>query len=523
MTSLLTSPGTSSRTSLWTARSPGIETDRHGLGLEAAARDVDEIVVGAGITGLITALLLARAGRRVTVLEARGVGAVATGNSTAKLSVLQGAHLQQVASRNTRGVTQAYVDANEAGQRWVLDFAAEHRVPVERRAALSYAASPDGIATVEKEYELAQSAGLPVTLLSDAGLPFATHRAVRLANQAQFDPMLLLSALAAELRAMGGVIHDATTVLGVRAGRPVRVRTTRGEYSCERLVLATGSPILDRGLYFAKLDAERSYAASYRVPGAALPPDMYLSVDGPTRSIRTAPDAAAAPGAEAGSGSEAGELLLVGGNGHGVGRHPSPASLVADLEQWTTTHWAGAQRTHAWSAQDYATPHGVPFVGWLPRGRGRIFLATGYSKWGMTNAAQCALTLAGDLLGELPGWAVPMRHRMTLPAAIGTGIGMNAAVGKHYAVGWARAMTRRLPGDVPVEGSGVVGRVGLSPVGESTVAGATCRVSGVCPHLGAVLAWNDAEASWDCPAHGSRFSATGRRLEGPAKVGLARR
>ncbi|KQX05302.1 MULTISPECIES: FAD-dependent oxidoreductase [unclassified Leifsonia] len=515
MTSLLTPPGTSSRISLWNARSPGIETDRHGLGVEAAARDVDEIVVGGGLTGLITALLLARAGRRVTVLDARSIGAVATGNSTAKLSVLQGAHLQQVAGRNTPGVTQAYVDANLAGQRWLLDFAAQHGVPVQRRAALSYAATSDGVATVEKEYETAVSAGLPATLLEDAGLPFVTHRAVRLADQAQFDPILVLAALASELRAAGGTIHEATTVLGVRAGQPVRVRTTRGEYRCERLVLATGTPILDRGLYFAKLSAERSYAASYRVPGGALPPDMYLSVDDPSRSIRTTPDA----GPDAGSG----ELLLIGGNGHGVGRHPSPASLVDDLEQWTTTHWPGAERTHAWSAQDYATPHGVPFAGWLPRGRGRVFLATGYSKWGMTNAAQCAITLAGDLVGDLPDWAVRLRHRMTLPAAVATGIGMNAAVGKHYAVGWTKALTRRLPVEAPAEGTGVVGRVGLSPVAASTVDGATCRVSGVCPHLGAVLTWNDAEASWDCPAHGSRFSAAGRRLEGPATVGLARR
>jgi Rieske Fe-S protein len=57
----------------------------------------------------------------------------------------------------------------------------------------------------------------------------------------------------------------------------------------------------------------------------------------------------------------------------------------------------------------------------------------------------------------------------------------------------------------------------------STVDGRTCRVSAVCPHLGGIVAWNDAERSWDCPLHGSRFAADGTRLEGPATSDLAPR
>ncbi|MET0976281.1 MAG: FAD-dependent oxidoreductase [Leifsonia sp.] len=493
-------------TSLWIDRAPAVPVDGPD-----GPRRFDEIVVGAGITGLITALLLVRAGRRVAVLEAREVGAVATGNTTAKLSVLQGAHLQKVAARNTRDVTQAYVDANIAGREWVLGFAADHGVPVQRRRAVSYAAASTGMDTLLREYDCARGAGLPVTFAEDAGLPFATAGAVILDDQAQFDPMAMLAALAAEFRGLGGVIRTGVSVLGLRAVRPVTVRTTGGEFEAERVVLATGTPVLDRGLYFAKLRALRSFAAAFRLGGSdVLPRGMYLSVDGPTRSIRSAPD-------------PDGDLLLVGGNGYEVGRHPSPAALAADLQDWTTTNWPSAERTHAWSAQDYETPHGVPFVGWLPRGRGRVYLATGYDKWGMTNAAQCGLTLAADLMGELPDWAATLRRRATLPAAIGAGIGMNAAVAKHYAVGYARALTHRLPDVAPEDGAGAVGRVGVVPTAVSTIDGRTCRLSAVCPHLGAVLAWNDAEASWDCPAHGSRFTASGDRLEGPAARGLRAR
>jgi len=481
-------------TSPWLSAAPEIPTDEFPAGAM-----FEEIIVGAGITGLVSALLFARAGRRVAVLEARSVGAVTTGHSTAKISLLQGTQLSRVRSHGYPAIVQAYVDGNRDAFDWLVEYMTARDVDFEFRDAYSYAGTATGVGRIDREYTLARDAGLPVLRLPQAPLPFRTHAAIQLPDQAQVDPMRLLAALAADIRALGGVIVDNARVLKVRAMRPAVVHTSLGSLRADHVILATGVPILDRGLYFAKVSAQRSYAQSFAVPSGELPEGMFLNVEEPTRSIRTA-----------------GSSLLTGGYGHGVGREQSPRSKADELTQWTQAHFPGATLTQSWSAQDYSAAHHVPFVGWLPRGRGRIFLATGYDKWGMTNAVAAARTLVADIAGENTAWQKTLHHRITMPRAVATGIGENAAVAWWYARGLATAVTRRLPDTQPAEGHGAVGRRGLRPTAVSTVAGTTCAVSALCPHLGAVVTWNDAELSWDCPAHGSRFTASGRRLEGPA-------
>lgn len=500
-------PFTGTMTSLW-------KQDRNpprGTPFVAGERH-DVIVVGAGVTGLGTALQLAREGLDVAVVEARDVGALATGSNTGKVSLLQGSVLSTLRRHHPASLVRAYVDANRAGAEWLTAFAADAGVPFTRRTAFSYAQTPHGVETVAAEAAAAHEAGLPVRRV--AGDPvdglFPVIDAVALDDQVAIDPYRLAVALAEAFVAAGGALHTGVRVRRAHAVPSAGIMTAEGPAFARHVVLATGTPIADRGLYFAKTRGMRSYCVAFDVPGG-VPDGLFLSVDGRIRSLRSVTER---------DGPTGGATLIVGGNGHPVGRSDVEHRLVDDLIAWTRARFAGAEPVASWSAQDYESHDLIPFVGAMPRSLGRIRFATGFGKWGLTNGPAAALRLSAEIRRvawrERPDWMNVIARRFTVPADLGRGGVENVRVGWEAASGWFDAQRTPVPVPRPAEGDGLVANRGGHPIGVSTVGGVTRAVSAVCPHLGGVLAWNDAECSWDCPLHASRFSADGARIEGPA-------
>jgi len=489
-----------------------------GTPFDAGAQH-DVIVVGAGLTGLATAVMLTERGLDVAVVDAGDVAELATGANTGKVSLLQGQRLATIRQQHPASLVRAYVDANRAGMDWLTAFADTAGVPYARRTDHSYAQSPAGLDAVQSQHDAAQEAGLPTRMLTAAELsntPFPAVGAVALDDQVTIDPMLVALALTETLLAAGGTLHTGIRVTGAHALPEPRIDTPSGSLFAKHIVLATGTPIIDRGLYFAKVRGQRSYCVSFRVPGDVLD-QTFISVDGPTRSIRPVSDADG-PGGTA--------QLIVGGNGHPVGRSDGENAAIEDLVSWTRTHFPGAEESQRWSAQDYESHNLIPFVGALPRGLGRIRLATGYAKWGLSNAPAAALRLSAEILdtdrAARPKWMTTIGTRLTVPSDIGRGAAESGRVAAELWAGWTDAEGRATPVTRPSEGGGVVANQAGRPVGVSTVDGVTRGVSAVCTHLGGVLDWNDAECTWDCPLHASRFAPDGTRIEGPALRDLKR-
>ena len=479
----------------------------------------DVVIVGAGLTGLATGLMLAREGRDVSIIEAGEVGQLASGANTGKLSLLQGSTLSTLRRHHPARLVRAYVEANRDGAEWLTTLADELGVPFSHRTAYSYAQTSDGVETVDAEVRAALEAGLPVRRVEPdllAQSPFPVVDAVALDEQVAIDPQRMLIALARAYLAAGGVLHTGVRVTKAHAAPRAGVETTAGYAAADQVVLATATPIIDRGLYFAKVRGLRSSCVAFTTD-APLPEGLYLSVDGATKSVRSITPADGPAGAA---------QLIVGGNGFPVGRSESPAARLDELVAWTKLHFPGAEPVAAWSAQDYQSHDLIPFVGAMPRGLGRIRFATGYAKWGLSNAPAAALRMVSEIRRvprrDRPDWMNVISTRFTVPADLARGGVENLRIGWEAASGWLGAQAVPAPVGQPGEGEGVVASRGGHPVGVSTVDGVTRAVSAVCPHLGGVLRWNDAELSWDCPLHASRFTAQGSRIEGPALCDLAR-
>lgn len=490
--------------SLWRDGAPAFPTSPFPAG-----RQVDVAVVGAGLTGLITALQAARAGLSVAVLEAREVGAGASGATTAKATLLQGTRLSTLTRTHNQELAGSYLAANRAGLSWVNDFCRDHGVDTQSTTAVTYAATREGVAQVEAEHRVAQALGLPTVYRDDLQTSFPVQAAVELADQRQLNPVHLLAALVQAIHDAGGTVTEHTRVTDVEAAKErVALTTTAGPLTAGQVVLATATPILDKRATTMKLIPQRSYLCAFDpAPATEIPDGMFISAEIPTYSLRTYTH-------------EGKTKLLVGGQGHRTGdSHPTASHLEA-LTEWTMTYFPGARRTHAWSAQDFHPVEMIPHVEALSWGHGRVFFAGGYSKWGLAAAPAAALQLV-DLLQGLPP-KLTFGH----PSLLGT---LKTAVTKQAAsvpVSEARNLANVITGSDDRQGGASDGatvfREGAHLVGETVVDGRPCRVSLVCPHMGGTPAWNEVEKSWDCPLHGSRFSPDGTLLEGPAVKDLKR-
>ncbi len=389
---------------------------------------------------------------------------------------------------------------------------------VQREDDHAFAQHAGGIDAARSTLAACREAGLDAQWLEEADVPFPFHGGVCLRNQAQFDPMPVLGSLIVELETHGGTLLQGVRATSIsRAGPPVvAVRTStvaedghndQFRIAGQHCVLATGTPILDRGLFFARLVPHRSYCMAFDVPGDIIRA-MFISVDSPTRSVRYTP-------------APTGVKLIGGGAGHPVGRADTPSRAITELAHWTALHYPGAVRTHFWSAQDYTPVGELPYVGpLLPRCE-KILFATGFDKWGMSNGVAAALVLAARVLGGHVEWARAFAswHAHDL-AGVSTAAQANLMVGLHLAKGWLAPLASA--SDPPSDGEGVVSGPPWRLLRRQRGRRRPSRtVSPVCPHLGGIVAWNDADHAWECLLHGSRLAPDGSVLEGPATRGLS--
>ncbi|AXR76545.1 FAD-dependent oxidoreductase [Natrarchaeobaculum sulfurireducens] len=490
-------------TSPWLASTPAADVSR----LEST-ESVDVAIVGAGIAGLSTAIELRERDVSVAVLERDRVATGVTGKTTAKLTSQHGRIYDHLRREFGRREASQYATLQEDAIDAVEDRIDELGIDCgfERVPSYLYGDDPEAI---QRETDAARAAGLEASYVTSVPPFERAQAAVRFDDQAWFHPRAYLLAIAAQLRAdEGASLYEGTRVTDVEPGRRPRVRTRSGTVRADQVVLATGFPILDRAGYFARMHPKRSYVLGLRLDGRH-PEGMYYRSGDSYRSVRTHRD-------------DEGDLLLVGGENHKTGQGGSTTERYRRLLRWARERFPIESVDYHWSTQDYVPVDRVPFVGRLGAGAECVFVATGFRGWGMTNGVA-----AGGLLAELLTGTEPPEAdlfdplRFTPKPSLGKTLSENADAASQFATNWARALFS--PDLATLErGEGTVVRQGGRPVACARDAdGEVHAVSAVCSHMACLVEWNDAECSWDCPCHGSRFAPDGEVLEGPANDDLA--
>lgn len=474
-----------------------------------ADADADVCVVGAGIAGLTTAHLLARAGQSVIVLDDGEIGGGETSRTTAHLvNVLDDRYFEIERLHGEKGARLAAESHTKAIDE-IESIVRDEQIACDFERVSGYLFVPPGDdrQVLDDELEACHRSGLTsVTRIARAPLAsFDTGPCLCFPMQAQFHPMKYLAGLAAAIERRGGRIYTRTHVTSIKGGPHATITTTGGHTVTARaVVVATNTPVNDLVTIHTKQAAYRSYVIGMPIPNGTVPRALYWDTPDPYHYVRVA------------TGPDGSDVLIVGGEDHKTGQEDDADERFNRLEEWTTARFpVSGPRSFAWSGQIMEPVDSLAFIGRNPGDADNVFIATGDSGNGMTHGTIAGMLLTDLILGKTNLWeALYDPGRVTLRAT-GTFAKENLNVAAQYAdlvTGGDISSPDELSPD-----SGAVIRRGLKKIAVyKHSSGVVTECSALCPHLGCIVQWNTTEKTWDCPCHGSRFEATGKVINGPA-------
>lgn len=468
------------------------------------------IVLGGGIAGLTTAYLLQRRGLKVALLEARQIARGVTGNTTAKVTSNHTLTYRRLSQRHGLEIARKYGQANQAAVDLIRKLVKEHNIECNLTDASAFTISRDEqhADEIAKEIEVAGKIGLPARSAHVNELPFKVHAAMEFTGQFHFHPVKYLAGLCELFLAAGGRVFEHSPAVVVEHGATVTVQTAQGTARATNVVVATHQPCSLDGWYFARMRQKRSFAIALRLEGS-VPRGMYISVGGEFVTMR--------PTIENGS-----ELLIFGGESHQPGQEPYTVQRLAQLEQRARKLFPVAEVRYRWATHDNVTGDGLPFIGQMRRQNRNVFVATGFAGWGMSNGTASGMILADLVTGEANPHAEafdPLRGQMQSRVS---GLVRDMVVGSRALLGAFRSTDKPKSVEQLAPGGGAIFSDGLDRIAvHRDDEGALYSVGAVCTHLQCIVRWNNAERTWDCPCHGSRFDVDGGVLHGPAVEPLA--
>lgn len=473
--------------------------------------ETDVCIVGGGIAGLTTAYLLMKEGKKVCLLESFELGSGQTGRTTAHfVNAVDDRYFELEKYFGESGAKQV-AESHTAAINLVEEIVMKENIDcsLQRLDGYLFAKDDPHPDILIKELDAARRAGLEVQILERAPINgFHTGPVLRFQNQMQLHPLKYLSGLVQALLAGGAKIFTHTHVTEVKGGENAYVKTLLHKIDCDAVVVATNAPINDMFAIHTKQAAYRSYVLGFEIAQGSIPKALFWDTLDPYHYFRLAKD------------RNGNDIVLVGGEDHKTGQDAHPEKRYKILEAWTREHLPMVKNViYQWSGQVLEPVDSLGFLGHNPVGHENVYVITGDSGNGMTHTTIGAMIITDQIMERKNPWEKlydPSRKSLRATKEF---LKENTNAAAQYK-DWFKAESKSELNHLKSDHGIVIRDHGKLIAAYKAKDGSVSYCSAVCTHLGGVVSWNEAEKSWDCPVHGSRFDCHGNAIEGPAFKGL---
>jgi glycine/D-amino acid oxidase-like deaminating enzyme/nitrite reductase/ring-hydroxylating ferredoxin subunit len=468
----------------------------------------DVVVIGAGITGLTTAELLIEKGFNVILLEGKNICGSNTSQSTGNLYVTIDKNLSSIEHKYEAKTVKQILRARSNGIKLIEANIKKFSIDCdfERVPWHLYAGTKDLEDEMEKEDQILKEAGLITRRGPMENIPYPVQSAVILDDQAQFHPMKYGQGLARAIMDRCRIYENSPVIHIQEEKDHSIVLTPFGKITCKYVVHATHTPKGVLGVH-TMLGPYREYGLAFKIKNAKHAKGIFWGHYDEKGHISTRPYTL-----------EGETYMMVIGGAHKVGQDSSKEKIKF-LEYFARTYFDFDEVDYIWGGQHYRPADLLPYIGQTHHET--TFAATGFSTDGLTWGTVAAQIMCDEMTNVKNEYAkIFSYNRFTPFKSAKNFVRENFNVMAQYLHDLPGKKDAKTFEEVPVNEGKIIETDGQKMAVHRDAKNTLHICSAVCTHLECIVKWNDAEKSWDCPCHGSRFGIDGEILEGPATQNL---
>lgn len=474
---------------------------------------VDVCIVGGGLTGISTAYYLSKKGYKVVVIERDTIASKTTGHTTAKITSQHGLFYKYLIDSKGENFAKKYLKANEEAIKNIKEIINSEKIECdfENKDAYVFTQNINKLQNIKDEVKAVQKLGIVDCEFTDKiDINLDIKGAIKFKRQAQFNPIKFINGLTnCIIQNKGQIFENTSFVDYTKNENKFEILTsTKNIIKSNFLVIATRYPIINfPGYYFLKMYQEMSYVIAIKPKNKFNINGMYINSENPTLSIKTVKN-------------KNEDIILIGGYGNKVGINNKISNQYEILKKKAQEIFGQYELLYEWNTEDCISLDKIPYIGEFSHFIPKIYVATGFDKWGMTTSNISANIIADEICNIKNEYSEVFKSTRLEPLK-------NEQEMKNMIKQSMKSLiTDKLKNvneiiDNVTNGDGKIVMIDDEKVGVyKDEEGNIYAVKPICTHLGCELSWNNLNKTWDCPCHGSRFDYTGKILYGPSKKNL---